>query len=217
MAFCDRYSCQNKTYSLDDEKRNEITRGVASLASKGERVLGLSELILDSEIYNINISEPIIENKYDEIDENNNDKLQLLHDINSFNDTLYLPIIRLGYLYRSKYYIISDRNSFSIHPRPLKQFRFTKFYETLFNYFDSNSSGQLNGEQIYDLFVPSQLTTDTLRTTWDESVGDNCPTMNLKQFTCAMNLILRQQIEINNFTIKHGSFNNVNGNGNGIK
>ncbi len=30
---------------------------------RGKRVLGLAELILDTEIYNINISEPQIENK----------------------------------------------------------------------------------------------------------------------------------------------------------
>ncbi len=44
---------------------------------RGKRVLGLAELILDTEIYNINISEPQTENKYDdEIDENilNNDE-----------------------------------------------------------------------------------------------------------------------------------------------
>ena len=39
--------------------------GVTTLASKGERVLALAELVLDKGIYNTNIYEPIIENKYD--------------------------------------------------------------------------------------------------------------------------------------------------------
>ena len=51
--------------------------GVTGLAKKGERVLALAQLVLNKNIYNINIAEPIIENKYDDdIDETilNNDE-----------------------------------------------------------------------------------------------------------------------------------------------
>ncbi len=70
LNLCDRYLMNDKICNLNDKIRENISNSVMSLGSKGERVLGLAELILDSNIYNISIPEPILKNIYDdEIDE----------------------------------------------------------------------------------------------------------------------------------------------------
>eukprot|EP01083_Nonionella_stella_P073128 197500_1 len=70
LKLCDRYLFEDQTIDLNDEVRQAILDGVMSLGSRGERVLALAELILDSNIYDINLMEPVIEQKYDdEIDE----------------------------------------------------------------------------------------------------------------------------------------------------
>ena len=87
---------------------------------------------------------------------------------------------------------VHDENSLNAQPRPLSklsnnfkmdliQFCFGTFYERLFNYFDADCDGQLNGDQIYDLFVSSLLNTDVLAAIWNERFGDNCATMSLTQ------------------------------------
>jgi len=134
-----------------------------------------------------------------------------------YEQTLHLPIIYLAYLHGSHFHLIQDPSSFHIHQRPLihylkhshfsamnspnsvsliRQFRFQKFYEKLFDYFDEDESGKLTGQQLYEFFVSSSLSTEILRTIWDDSVGDNCPTMDLHQFMRAMSLILAKQLQV---------------------
>eukprot|EP01084_Bolivina_argentea_P111143 198394_1 len=132
---------------------------------------------------------------------NKEDKLSILFDIGAVYD-LDLPCICLAFV-SCNYLLIHDakqqQQSMTPHDDDnrircaLKEYRFFKFYAKLFSYFDASSCGQLRGAQIYDFFVSSTLCTDVLRTIWDESVGDNCPTMNVKQFICAMQLILAEQ------------------------
>eukprot|EP01083_Nonionella_stella_P006622 19209_1 len=70
LAMCDRYVKDGETLDLNKDTREEILEGVMSLGRRGERVLALAELILDSKIYDINVPEPFIEQKQsDEVDE----------------------------------------------------------------------------------------------------------------------------------------------------
>jgi len=70
LKLCDRYLFEDEIIDLNEETRAAILEGVMSLGSRGERVLALAELVLDPNVYDINIPEPIIEAKYDdEVDE----------------------------------------------------------------------------------------------------------------------------------------------------
>jgi len=93
LNLCDRYLFEDEIIDLNEETRKAILDGVMSLGSRGERVLALAELVLDSNVYDINIPEPIIEAKYDdEVDEScsnedavivmyNNEKVKVSVDI----------------------------------------------------------------------------------------------------------------------------------------
>ncbi len=70
LKLCDRYLFEDEIIDLNDETCTTILDGVMSLGSRGERVLALAELVLDLNVYDVNIPEPVIEAKYDdEIDE----------------------------------------------------------------------------------------------------------------------------------------------------
>jgi len=69
LKLCDRYAMDGEIRDLDDTVRQRILDGVMDLGSRGERVLALAELILNPTEYDINLHEPVIEQKYDnEID-----------------------------------------------------------------------------------------------------------------------------------------------------
>merc|ERR1719283_640616 len=65
LVLCDRYVSDGEVVALDDEKRAQILDGVMSLGSRGERVLALAELLLDTEQYDITREEPIIDAHYE--------------------------------------------------------------------------------------------------------------------------------------------------------
>jgi len=144
-------------------------------------------------------------------------QLILSFDCGDYQQTMHLPIVYLAFVHNTHFHVIEDVSSFNVHQRPLihyikhtqsnnlsgrisviREFRFRKFYQKLFDHFDEDGDGQLDGQQIYDFFLSSTLQTDVLRTIWDESVGDNCRTMNVEQFICAMDLILGQQLQMDN-------------------
>ena len=69
LKLCDRYASDGDVRDLDDATRQRILDGVMDLGSRGERVLALAELILNPTDYDVNVHEPVIEQKYDnEID-----------------------------------------------------------------------------------------------------------------------------------------------------
>merc|ERR1719491_2345794 len=65
LVLCDRYMEAGEVVALDDGKRKQILDGVMSLGSRGERVLALAELLLDTEQYDITRQEPIIDANYE--------------------------------------------------------------------------------------------------------------------------------------------------------
>merc|ERR1719283_106945 len=60
LDLCDRYVSDGEVVALDEEKREKILQGVMDLGGRGERVLALAELLLDTEQYDISREEPII-------------------------------------------------------------------------------------------------------------------------------------------------------------
>lgn len=100
LNLCDKYVVDGEIMDLDEEVREQIMNDILALGAKGERVLAFCELTLDSYHYDINIEEPEIEAKYEEvIDEACNDKDVVMID---FEGKKYKISIDLDVVNRDK-------------------------------------------------------------------------------------------------------------------
>ncbi|ETO28972.1 Na+/K+ -ATPase alpha 2 subunit proprotein, partial [Reticulomyxa filosa] len=70
LTFCDRYWLNGEKQKMTEKVQQSVLDMVLSLGSRGQRVLAMAEMVLESDEYNLNIEEPVPELFDEEVDQN---------------------------------------------------------------------------------------------------------------------------------------------------